>query len=437
MRAPFATPRQRSDHEVEIGRRVRKLRVACGLTQKQLGGAELTKGYVSLIESGRTRMSLKTLHVIAERLGVEVGELIVTDAEREAHLALLRAQAAAASGDDDLVTSILDGARPALSGLNRAKADRLRARLLIERDPAAAVALLEGVIARARSLARRDLLSRALLDLARAQLRLERPGEALSLGLEVERILAAREFVDRSLELELLGFLSGVFMALGDYDGADARAQRALAAAQDVGDPANLAQLYANLSTIREEQDDFEAAIGYAQRGLAIRETIGTAREIARLWNNVGWLLIRRGRLTKASEALLRAERMGRANKQPRLLAMVTATRAELAAARGDDGEAMELASRAAADPDASAFCRTQATLVRAEALTRRRVSLEELRAAYDDVLAVADSLPRQQRALIHEAYYRALVDRGQHELATAQADAVMALLRPRPAVEV
>jgi len=51
---------------------VRQARLAAGLTQAELAGAEMTKALISHIEHGRVRPSLRTLGVIARRLGRDV-----------------------------------------------------------------------------------------------------------------------------------------------------------------------------------------------------------------------------------------------------------------------------------------------------------------------------------------------------------------------------
>ena len=56
-----------------LGQRIRSRRKELGLTQSQLGGEELTKGFISLIERGRTKPSIETLILLAGRLQRSVG----------------------------------------------------------------------------------------------------------------------------------------------------------------------------------------------------------------------------------------------------------------------------------------------------------------------------------------------------------------------------
>jgi transcriptional regulator with XRE-family HTH domain len=61
-----------------IGARIRQLRDEMGLTMEQLAyESELSsKGHLSNIERGLVRPTAHTLGVLAERLGVEIGDLV-------------------------------------------------------------------------------------------------------------------------------------------------------------------------------------------------------------------------------------------------------------------------------------------------------------------------------------------------------------------------
>lgn len=58
-----------------LGAAIRQRRQARGLTQSQLGHP-FTKGFVSEVERGRSLPSLRALAFIADRLGVNVSELL-------------------------------------------------------------------------------------------------------------------------------------------------------------------------------------------------------------------------------------------------------------------------------------------------------------------------------------------------------------------------
>ena len=54
---------------VTLGERVRAARHALAMSQAQLAGDELTKGFISQVEAGLVRPSLRSLQIIATRLG--------------------------------------------------------------------------------------------------------------------------------------------------------------------------------------------------------------------------------------------------------------------------------------------------------------------------------------------------------------------------------
>ena len=86
---------------------MRQARLEAGLTQAELAGAEMTKALISHIEHGRVRPSLRTLGVIARRLGRDVHEFL-DDADPQVRQKrvtadLLAAEAAATQGQWDEV----------------------------------------------------------------------------------------------------------------------------------------------------------------------------------------------------------------------------------------------------------------------------------------------------------------------------------------------
>ena len=64
-----AAPVAVSNSGQTLGERVRSARRDAGLSQAQLAGDELTKGFISQIESGLVRPSIRSLQHIAQKLG--------------------------------------------------------------------------------------------------------------------------------------------------------------------------------------------------------------------------------------------------------------------------------------------------------------------------------------------------------------------------------
>ena len=71
-----------------IGKRLRDLRQARGLTQGQLAGDDFTKGFISLVENGRSRVSMRSAAIFAERLRVPLTALL--DQREQSRLSTVR-----------------------------------------------------------------------------------------------------------------------------------------------------------------------------------------------------------------------------------------------------------------------------------------------------------------------------------------------------------
>lgn len=70
-----------------IGSRIKSVRLQRNMTQNELCGTELTRNHLSLIESGKSLPSVKTIAYIAERLDIPVGFLFSSDENENAKFA--------------------------------------------------------------------------------------------------------------------------------------------------------------------------------------------------------------------------------------------------------------------------------------------------------------------------------------------------------------
>lgn len=68
---------------VALGRALRRLRLAAGLSQEKLGlEADVQRNFVSLIETGQNKPTITTVFKLAGALGIKASDLVV-EAERE------------------------------------------------------------------------------------------------------------------------------------------------------------------------------------------------------------------------------------------------------------------------------------------------------------------------------------------------------------------
>ncbi len=59
-----------------MGRRIRAARQERRLSLAQLGGQELSRSFLSLVERGQTRISLRALAIVAQRLGLPLSYFV-------------------------------------------------------------------------------------------------------------------------------------------------------------------------------------------------------------------------------------------------------------------------------------------------------------------------------------------------------------------------
>ncbi|MGH2379365.1 MAG: helix-turn-helix domain-containing protein, partial [Candidatus Limnocylindria bacterium] len=313
-----------------VGLKIRELRTSRGMTQAELAGADFSKGFISLLETGRTRISLRAAHIFATRLGVEVTDLLAapTTDRQDIEFMLLRAEQEVRAGHHKVAADIASTWTKKATGVLRARFQRLQARAMIESTPSQeAVKLLDDALRSFRSLGAKDFVARTLFDLARAHGRLRSTGEAVNFALRAEHAIERGDVIDRTLELEIHQLLAAMYHGLGDDASAEIRAERARALAEDTADPAAIARLYQSLSLTRYEQGDKEAALAYARKALDLFETVGQRAAVADTWVTLGWIFVQREQYGKGAEALDRAEQLAEELDLPRVRGFVILNR--------------------------------------------------------------------------------------------------------------
>ena len=203
---PGSRPEPAGAGGLPMGERIRRLRRERGLTQSELGGNRLSKGFLSQVESGRSHLSAESLAFVAERLGVPVSALQPgTDSTVEGEYLLRAVEAAVELGQAAQAEVLLGEVRTLLGGVPSAAAEieRLAAETAIVRgDLDGAVECALAALAAAPSGS--PEVARACAAAARAHLLAGRPAAAL---LFVERALST------PLPLEAAGVAAGLLAA--------------------------------------------------------------------------------------------------------------------------------------------------------------------------------------------------------------------------------
>ncbi len=336
-----------------LGSKIRDLRKARGLTQRALAGQDLSVSFISMVEHGKVRPSLRTLQLLAERLDVTPSSLLVeTDGPEEAEARLRHGDVLLRQHQLTPALEVYQAAEALAAGL----ADR---RLLTRARLGLGQALL-GLRQFDLAEERLSQAERGARDLADGQLvALSANGRGL-LAIRRRRFGAARAHLtnalalvrrteprDRRLEAVVLTNLGRVFLNLGLPVQALACFDEARPLLERVADPAGLAMLQINSGIAAMQERAFDEAAGYLQQAAAYLEVQENLQLLGGVKRNQGMLLLERDEPERA-EPLLRqslaiAERL--ADDAGRAATLTELARAALA--QGRTAEAGRWASEA------------------------------------------------------------------------------------------
>jgi tetratricopeptide (TPR) repeat protein len=276
----------------------------------QLGGEDLSRSFLSLVETGRSRISLRALAIVANRLDLPISYFLGgSEATADAAAQVLAEEAEIAFGRQ----------RPAECLHLLDEAERTARRPL-----GSAVRLLR---ARAYGALRRSneavtLLRDGLQDVdksddphGRAEYHYFLGGALYSTGSYDEAHLHLRRALDEVHEAEEDPILTGkIMVAIGhilfvhrDIDRAISHYRSAVDFFGAVRDYHTQGTIYAGLSLAFKRKGDLGKALEYARLGAALFRAGNDVREMAQLMNNMAVALLERGDLTEAEEVALQA----------------------------------------------------------------------------------------------------------------------------------
>jgi tetratricopeptide (TPR) repeat protein len=335
--------------EESIGARVRRLRLERGLSQRELAEPGVSYAYVSRIEAGERRPSLKALRILARKLGVSLEHLETGAPLSSAHARELRL------GQAELETRM--GADP------QAAATAFRQLLEDARTSADAWTETRARVGLALALARAGEHRQAVVHLERAI-----ESEAVSPDLRPEAYAAlGRSYValgslDRAVELferclseladtapdddasavRFASYLSRTLADRGDPAGSRAALAAAIERLRPEAPAEAQARIYRNLAQAAAEERRYLRALGYTRRANGLLEVADDVAELARALLHWGELSIANGQAEAAGEHLERAERLFELGATGRERGVLATLRAKRAAELGQVEETLE-----------------------------------------------------------------------------------------------
>lgn len=409
-----------------IGANMRKVRIERGMTQAQLASPEFSVSYISAIEHGKLRPSIKALSVLAQRLEVPVTLLVEssptagepsrtvgyapvnTDEIDQIDVELLQATVLVRQGAyDEAAQLLLPLAAPHLVPAHAYRYFLLRGQIALGRHRfEEAIADLRAAIGHAETLKERELVERARNLLGKACFLLKN----YKLAEENHRVVACAleegGMSDSFFALEVYCNLVDDCSALDEFERADSYIQRAQALLEQVdNDETSYARLSLENSQRSSAAGKFALAREQAMRSLAIYQTRSMQLQQARLHQDLGKTLEKLQKPDEAEQAYLQAVDIARPLHDAASFAQSLIALAELAGKRGDTQRAEQEAREAITIAQASddALAQGQALLVLAQ-LRHQNGDYADSDCAFEQGLALLEET--QDHDLIASAYF-------------------------------
>jgi tetratricopeptide (TPR) repeat protein len=358
-----------------------------------------------MLESGRTRASMKALDHISRKLGVTVAELLGgTPQPNSAGARLEVARTLLAAEESDQALQVLGELRDVeLTPSQHVARLRLQGRAHIQlRDPKAALPVLEKALKLALQLGDAAEVAHVRNQIGLCCYYNFAFHEAVQHHLACLEAIHSGEVRDAVLEFRVLSNLGNEHAALGQQAAAIGYYERALAIASDVVDQERLAGVHAGLAFAYTKQEDYEAAITHARTSFELYEQIGAKKTLPEIMNSLAYLYGKVGNRARADDLLQQAIERARTNGNKYLVPHALLSRAELQVDRDRD-QAIELAHQALAA--AEVIDQREAVLSARLFLAPLEPDADAARAAFEQCLALARTqLPDREKRVL-EAY--------------------------------
>lgn len=337
-----------------VGARLRRLRRERGLSQRELAGPGVSYAYISRIEAGMRRPSVKALRTLARKLGVspeylETGsdlrdvdarELRLADAELRLRIG---GEPEAARAAFERLLEEASEAGDAVSAVQAEIGLGLVAAQLNE--PAEAAARLQ----RATDSGAVSPLDRpdAFSTLARVYTLLGEDARAVHLLEECLDEVEGDDSEHVAAYVRYAGYLSAALTDSGNLGRAEEVLRRALARAADASDAYTRVRLYWSIARLSETEGRPTRALEYARRAVALLEATEDTHHLARAHLLCAWIMGLEEKPAEAEPHLERAEALLAQSGDATDVAMLRVEQAKLGAQLGDGETAVARARQA------------------------------------------------------------------------------------------
>jgi transcriptional regulator with XRE-family HTH domain len=338
----------RSAMTADVGARIRSLRTARGLTQAQLAEPQYTKAYISMLESGRTRASMKALEHIAGRLGVQPSDLLGgAPSPAGPQFELLEARRLVEQGLGKDAIPILESLEEGLTpGDQLIRLRYLAAAYNAVGQAKSAFPVIERAQRMAELLGDGEALVRLKAVLAAAYARTYAYEDAERLYRECVQACDDGIVSDPLFQFRRLADLAVMLTNQRQAKQAMPVYERAIAMAEQFGDQPSIATMYAGLAKAHRDSGDVEVAIRYNQRSLQAFEELNALDQVACTLDNLAVLYAEYGNRERARASLSRGAQIAVEIHRDTTLASIKTTEAEISA-KTDPDDAMTLAQEA------------------------------------------------------------------------------------------
>lgn len=348
-----ASPEGRvSGSENTLGERIRAARQQLGLSQAELAGNELSKGFISQVESGLARPSVRSLQVIAHRLGQPLdyfigGELLAAD-KRVAFHALAAEAALERSDWVQLREHAEKGIEQSTEPRDRARMLRLLARADIsERHFEVAFERITAALALLDPATDAEETARLLSARGHCYFQIGQV-VAASEAYEACRDLIERyEVIDPRLRARVLMSLGATYQKLNRTTKALSTYEQALGVASRASELSIAARTFMGIASAHYDSGEMDAAVAHYRRALEMFKRVADVDFELNALQSVAVVQFEAGNVSAAKESAQRAMQRALEVGDARWAAVVETILARVALTEGRAEEALRTARHA------------------------------------------------------------------------------------------